>query len=451
MAPLPKPALSPTLTASAPFLAPDPPPTPRPAFPIAALGPRLGAAVAAIAARTQGPVPLAAHHLLTLAALAAQRLAAVRLPTGALRPISCYFVTLVGTGEGRGALAEAVVEPARRVCESAPLQRQRLFFDTPAPSGSDRYRTFRHQSALFAERSEAVIASARTRRAEAASLAGLWDGRVEHTSVLTGPIHPRLSLHFVATPRDGGGVLGDPLLADGGLLGRLLVAAPPSCIGERVWSARNDDAPPELAAFHDHLKTLLAADATVHSRALAFTGSAAVTWFDFAQEMEDGMREGQSYAAIRPLAGRLAEHAARLAAIIELIEDEAVTEIDETALARGLDLARFYAAEAFRLHVAAPILESIPDAADQLQRWLERTHDGRSVTLREVCRSGPACSRDADVAYRLMRRLERLGVIQPKSASTQPPGQPRRVREPYCWTVRPLASTPHAGMSQDVA
>src|SRR5688572_26943399 len=80
-------------------------------FPLDSLGPHLAAAVVAAAARTQAPLELAAHHLLTLAAMPAQRLISVRLPTGPVQPVSCYFLTIIGSGEGRSAAERMCVEP----------------------------------------------------------------------------------------------------------------------------------------------------------------------------------------------------------------------------------------------------------------------------------------------------------------------------------------------------
>ncbi len=452
--PPPTPAAPPAAPAPGPDVSPDTSPGASgdvPTFPTAALGPGLEAAAVAAAARTQGPVILAAHHLLTLAAMAAQRLISVRLPTGALRPVSCYVLTLAGAGEGRSALAKAVVAPMRERADDKVARRSGVFATPSSPGTSDRYRRFGAQSALFAEHGKTIVAPGRVRAAEAASLSGLWDGRVENTFIRTAPDHPRFSFHLVAAPRDAQAMLGDADLADGGVLGRLLAAAPASRIGHRQWRAvPTDDPSEELAAFHVRVQALCARESTAHSRAVAFTEAAASQWLAFAQEVEINMREDGAFAAIRPLAGHLAEHAARLAAVIALMEDDGLTALDEAALARGIALARFYAAEALRLTAFASVLGPAPEAAERLHHWLERTHDGRSITLRDVCRLGPAGSRDADVAYRLMRRLERLGFIQPKTSSEEN-GVTRRVREPYCWVVKPAAANTQVVMSQDVA
>ena len=80
-------------------------------FPLHAMGP-LQKAAEAVVARTQVPPALAAQSVLATATLAVQAHANVRLPHGAVRPLSCLFLTVAGSGERKTsadniALAEA--------------------------------------------------------------------------------------------------------------------------------------------------------------------------------------------------------------------------------------------------------------------------------------------------------------------------------------------------------
>lgn len=433
MAPLPKTPVSP---AARSFPADT-------VFPLPACGQSLANTAAAVATHTQSPPELIAHHLLTLAALAAQRLISVALPTGQQRPVSCYFLTLTGPGEGRSECERAVVAPIRAwEQQPPPLDRLGLFYDPPKPRTDDRYRMVRRQAAVFAGRSATWLAPTRTRFAEAVSLCGLWDGRVENV-VPSGPYYPRLSVDLVTTPRDGFDFLRSPEVIETGLLGRCLAVAPASRVGERVWAPAPAAPSPAFSAFEARALELYKMKPSTHTRAIGFTASASAAWFAFAQEIEASMRTGEALAAIRPLAGRLPEHAARLAAVTALFENPALTELNEVDLARGITLARFYADEALRIQTLAPAQTS--DRADQLQAWLARSYEGQDVTLRDVCRSGPPAVRDADTAYAVMRRLEKLGVVSPKNITHQGPGRPRRMREPYCWQVTT------ANLSREVA
>lgn len=444
-----------------------PPPAPPAAascaapFPAAACGPRLDAAVAAAAARTQAAPELVAHHLLTLAAMAAQRLIAVRLPTGATQPVSTYFLTIAGSGEGRSAAENLCVGPVRfwqrkfadaadiyRDAQGRRLERHNIRlefgevmeFDAfvpvkeSAPGGTskpqecdavflsprragvddryDRYARFGRRGGLFAGAPADLLTPSPARRHEAGSLAALWDGGGVVSGAEDKPAAPRLCVHLVAGGSEGIALLRAPEVAEAGLLGRLLVARPASRIGARVFSESDGAPPAELQALHDRLTELYAREATGETRVVGLSEPARRDWFAFAREAEAAMADGGAFAPIRALAGRLAEHAVRLAAVIALLDDADLAELTPPMLARGIALARFYADEALRLtNLRAPALaDNDPLAA--LQAWLERKYAGREITLREIYCLGPPVLRSAAAALKAMRQLELLGVAQ---------------------------------------
>ncbi|MGE4064695.1 MAG: DUF3987 domain-containing protein [Rhodospirillaceae bacterium] len=461
MAPIPKPAPSPQ---SAHANASAPPSVPRSQFPAGALGPHIGGAASAVAACTQAPLELVAHHLLTLAAMPVQRLVSVRLPTGGVQPVSCYFLTIAGAGEGRSAAERMCVAPVRfweqRFAPPAasligmkaidinkdavwpghpdwnpdkPFLRIRhlgpppqlaaakpskafefdQIFLCPVRSGIndryDRYARFGRRSGLFAGVAADLLTPSCARRNEAVSLSALWDGRAGLDNF---SLEPRLSLHLVATPGEGIALLRAPEVAESGLLGRLLTVYPASRIGARSFHLGDGAPPPELEALHALLTDLYARQAAMETRVLPLAAPAQETWFAFARECEAAMAEGGAFAAIRGLAGHLAEHAVRLAAITALLEDPSREEIDAPALDRGIALARFYAMEALRLADVPVPLPAGDAIIGALQVWLERKYAGREITLREVYSSGPASLRRSASAERAMRQMELLGLAE---------------------------------------
>jgi len=443
MAPLPKSAPPPTPFASAPAIT-LPPPAP---FPAAILGPILAPAITAVAAQTQAPTSLIAHHILTLAAIAAQRLICVRLPTGGQRPVSCFFASLVGAGEGRGAAERLIVEAARAVQPTPRLPNLNLFYDPRPPrvrDGEDRYRSFVRQAGVFTRHPHDLIAPGAHRRAEAATLCALWDGKVIK-SALTGTSYPRLSAHLVTTARASRAVLGDADLLEAGFLGRLLVAAPASNIGAREFApAEHDDPPPAFVRLLSYLAELYEKPPTAATRIIGFSKDAAAAWLSYARETEEALRAGGPLAPLRVFAVHLPEHAARLAAIVALMNDGALTEITAAQLETGLALARFYTEERLRLAGdAAPDLSEV-EKEDLLREWLQRKHEGKVVTLRDLCRTGPNEIRNVDAMYKLMRRMERLGIVQPSNEKVSAAAAPRRPRVTYAWHVESQTVAPGA-------
>lgn len=445
-------------------MAPIPTPTDAPAassaFPIAALGPLLSSSAAAVAAQTQAPVDLAAQHILTLAAMAAQRLIGLRLPTGAQRPVSCFFASLVGTGEGRGAVEKTIVDTVRLwergfedafpmrvvahidegvdtgVARPAPLQYLNLFYNPREPQAEDRYRSYVRQAGLFARHPHDLLQPGRPRREEAMSLCAIWNGKVlQRAAGLM--LFPRLSLHLVTAPRTARVLLDDPELAESGVLGRLLVAAPASRIGARIYTlADSDEPPPAFTALLGALGALYERHSSAEFRVVLFSKPAAEMWLAYVREVEAAMAPGAAFASIRAFAGYVPEHAARLAAVIAFMQDCALEEIGEAHLAAGIALARYYTDVRLILRRLAPVTLGEAEKEELFKDWLGQRPKGERLRLRDVCRIGPPQLRDADTAYKLMRRMERLGIVQPTSAELAGAARPRRPNVRYAWKVQ---------------
>ena len=464
MAPLPRALPKPRLL---PIFTPDPPESAQPAFPRDALGPIMEAAATALADRTQVPFEVAAHHVLTLAAAAAQRFLRIRLPTGERRPVSCYFITLAeadpycaSVRRMVAACVHAVVD--RRDGRKAPTT-MRFIMDpnlgpneepnftitppAPDPPKNRRERTGNGpdtwKAVGFATHPDELISVGQRRRQDAARLCRIWDEGGDRDSDGMHPAAP-LSLHLTATPRAGETLLRDTALADSGFLARMLVAWPASRIGDRAWAGAEDDAPPPAFAAFTTILDALHERPAAPFRTIVFSEPAKLSYFAFMQEVEAAMAPGGAYETIRPLANHLAEHAARLAAVIALIGDGDLAALEKETLEHGIALARFYAAEALRLAGLGRLTAGI-DAASALHIWLERSYAEQEVSLRDICRSGPPAVRDADTAHKIMRKLERLGIVQPMPGEVS--DGPRRVRAAYRWRLCAGVND----MSRDVA
>ena len=83
-------------------------------FPIDALGDLLGSAATAIHERVRCPIAICGQSVIAAATLAAQAHADVQLPTGHVRPISNFFVTIAETGERKTAADSEALWPVRK-------------------------------------------------------------------------------------------------------------------------------------------------------------------------------------------------------------------------------------------------------------------------------------------------------------------------------------------------
>jgi hypothetical protein len=69
------------------------------------------------------------------------------------------------------------------------------------------------------------------------------------------------------------------------------------------------------------------------------------------------MRVDGEFASIRAFASKMPEHAGRLAAVLQVMDDPESTEVSAEAMANGIALTRHYASELLRLKDAALVLQ----------------------------------------------------------------------------------------------
>ena len=84
-------------------------------------------------------------------------------------------------------------------------------------------------------------------------------------------------------------------------------------------------------------------------RPLTFTAPAKRLWELFHDNVEGQLGEGEELAPIRGFGNKAAEHAARLAAIVTLVENPEATTLGKLGIEAGIALTEFYLAEALRL------------------------------------------------------------------------------------------------------
>ncbi|MGE3474638.1 MAG: DUF3987 domain-containing protein [Rhodospirillaceae bacterium] len=424
-------------------------------FPLVSLGPTLTAAASAIAVRTQTPSALAAHAVLSVAALIAQRHIDLRLPTGEIRPVSAFFLTIAESGEHAGAAtalslaplraleARTVTDPVydlyRAAMEKEGRSLPRLkphFLREGAVARSFAWVDMSPRALLVAEDCTALVGHGPERkRLDALGLCALWNGANEDA---------RLSAHVVATPRDARAFLADPGLARHDLFGRLLAVYPASLIGARTWAADeggHETPDPALTAYAQRLVEHVMREEPNTRRVLALSRDAAQAWFAFAREIEAEMADGARLSSVRALAGGLPEHAARLAAVTAFFEDPGLSELSASHMTAGMTLARYYAAEALHIADFTAVTRELEEA-DLLLAWLQRTRAGQVVELRDIYRAGPPSVRNAQTARLLMAQLQRHGAVRAKRSGVDGPKK---------WEVAAASSQDAATMSRDVA
>lgn len=254
----------------------------------------------------------------------------------------------------------------------------------------------------------------------AASLSMLWDDggltRVRATdgvAVLSGR---RVSMHLQAQPDVASRLLSDRTLRDQGLLSRILVAAPDTSQGRRFWkelgAGHNSAMDGYCASMLSLLKRRMPLKDNSRNelapRRLHLVPEARQTWIAFADEVERELSPDGQFPEIGGFAAKLPEHALRLAGVLTLFEDPDALAIPASALNNGIELARYYAKTALRLHGASQV-NAVLLEAEVLLRWLQDKWypgHGATVSLPDVVKDGPNSIRDTGKARQLLKILE---------------------------------------------
>ena len=250
-------------------------------------------------------------------------------------------------------------------------------------------------------------------------LCELWDGkavtRVRATDASVVLYGKRLSLHLMVQPIIAEGVLSNRLLLEQGFLARSLVCWPTSTIGTRTYKAVDITRDPGVQAYNSAMKTLLETPPALAQgrqneldpRELPLSREAKRLWVAFHDHVEGQLGEGAPLEGVRGFGNKAAEHAARLAGVLTLVENVTAPEIDAAHMQAGIALVNFYLSETVRLFTAGGI---DPDVllAEKLLAWATGQP---MIALADVYQYGPNPLRDAKTARRIATLLEEHGWL----------------------------------------
>ena len=444
-------------------------------YPVDALPPLLMAAVEAIADMTQCDPAIAAGSVLGAASLAVMAHADVVLPHGAVVPTSLYLVTLAESGDRKSAaddLAMAAVREAevtgqevRRAqwgdhcCAKEAWQaakadlvkthrkdRAKLeaalkalgdeprppldpFIVVTEPTIAGLEKTFlaaRPALGLFSDEGGQMLGGHamrdESRLHTLTALNNLWQGKpIKRTRAGDGnSLMPgrRLALHLMFQPGIAPKLLGDAEAISTGLVARLLVAAPPSRPGQRLFKMPDADSAAVVAKFSERLAKLLARwehhpDDLQHlePRRLALNAGATAVWIAFHDACQERVRPGGDWEAIRSWGEKAPEQAARLAGVLVVVDSPEAQAIESLSMMQAIRLMEHYGAEVARL-AGQPMLDAKTLEAAKLLDWI-KGKGWQRFPLQHVYQLGPAGMRTAAQARDACERLVDHGYLVP--------------------------------------
>ncbi len=437
-------------------------------FPVGALGDVLGPAAAAIHDRVRAPMAMCGQSVLAAGTLVVQGHANVVLPMGQARPISNYFVTVGVSGErktavdgcalravrtreaklraaydaeyhdyrneqeawgqaraaaiksakGDGAKIKATLD-AIGPPPDAPMQ-PTLTCSEPTYEGLTKlFATGWPSLGLFNDEGGQFIGghgmNEEAKLRTATGLSKAWDG--QHIERVRGgdgvSLLPdrRLAMHLMVQPGVASLLFDDGVLADQGLLSRVLPSFPESAIGARAWREPSDHTGAELGRYDASLLGILEKPLPLVAgkrdqlapRELPLSDTARRLWIGFHNQIEARMGAGGQLEPVSGFANKLPEHAARIAGVLTLLREITAVEINEAVMQAGIDLAQYYVGEALRLHGASQVSGQLRQAQRLLAWLLDRPEP--AISLPDIYQRGPNAVRDKSSAMALVEIL----------------------------------------------
>jgi hypothetical protein len=274
-----------------------------------------------------------------------------------------------------------------------------------------------------------------------AGLSSLWDGspirRVRAADGAYTLPGRRLALHLMMQPGVASSLLSDPVLTDQGFLSRILVSAPHSTAGTRLQRSPDARGTHMLSQYSAQLQSVLERAPSLAAgsanelcpRHLVFDPAAADVWRKYADYVERQLGSGQPYEPIRGLANKLPEHAARIAAVLTIVENVEAATVSEEKFSCACRLTEYFAGEALRLFDAGAARPHITTAEKLLSWW--QAQPETAIHLTQIYQRGPNGLRDAESARRAVQILEEHGLVQRLAPGAEVEGRSRR----DAWTL----------------
>lgn len=450
-------------------------PEPGAPYPVDALPPLLKNAVEAIADKTQCDPAIAAASVLGAGALAVQAHADVVTPHGQTVPTSLYLVTLAESGDRKSAAdklamaavreAEAAGQESKRAgwadyqrakdawteARSFALKRRKgeraaieaalkavgdeprapldpsIVVSEPTIAGLQKtFQTGRPALGLFSDEGGQMIGGHamrdESRLHTVAALNDLWQGEpVKRTRAGDGNsllLGRRLSLHLMIQPAIAPKLLGDAEAIGTGLVGRLLVAAPPSRPGERLFKVPEAESAAKLERLAERLRALLQRwphhpddEQRLQPRRLEMAEGARAAWIVFHDDCQKRVRAGGAWEAIRAWGEKAPEQAARVAGVLAVMVNGGADTVDDASMGRAIRLVEWYGAEVARL-AGQPMLDAKTQRAATLLDWIKAKGLTR-FPLQRAYQGGPSGIRTASLARDACQLLVDHGQLQP--------------------------------------
>jgi hypothetical protein len=231
-----------------------------------------------------------------------------------------------------------------------------------------------------------------------AALCALWDGepvkRVRATKDETYLQNgKRLSVHVMVQPEIGGEFLSQKDLQGQGFFSRVLVSNPPSTIGTRKQHDKDPLTDEHMFFCHQRLYSIFQKPLPLSPgklnelcpRSIVFDDDAVILWKEYADAIEERQIAGGEYENVRGFAGKMAENASRIAAVMTLVEDIDAPTISKHYLQNAIAIMDYFAEQSLAMFESNRVGPDMLNA-QKLLKWLQDEWQEDHINVRTVSR-----------------------------------------------------------------
>ncbi len=461
-------------------------PYPAEPYPMAALGTVLSEAAQALHEVIQAPDAMCGQSILGAASLAVQAYVNVGID-GRVTPLSLFCITVGESGERKSAVDTLALGPVRRFQSnlSRQYEQDRLRYRNAQDAYEkernrilgDRKKSLESKTAaldalgpppdiplvpvlvtddvtyegivkllergwpsigLFADEGGKLVGghamNPDNALKSAAGLSSFWDGRDvarlrsgDGATLLQGR---RVAVHWMIQPKVAQILFGNEILQGQGFLSRCLPTWPESTAGTRLYAEQDLSKDQRIQRYENTLMGILdtplpLAEGTqnvLQPRCLGLAPDAKRAWIEFHNHVEQQL--ANELVAIRGFGNKTAEHAARIAGVLGMVEDPAARVIGIDPMQRGIELAQYYLGEVLRVHDAGAVTPEIQHA-ERVLEWMRENLDkatgpASSYTLRNLCQFGPLprAKKDVEKTLRILEEHNLVVGLGPSSDTT---------------------------------
>lgn len=257
-----------------------------------------------------------------------------------------------------------------------------------------------------------------------AVLSKLWDGdvitrvRSEERYRLPGR---RLASHLMLQPVIFNRILTNPEMREQGIMARFLTAYPPVAGDTGIYNAADLSQDADLSAFWARCNEILdieggfplkrGTDNELDPQPIKPSLEAKKVWERFYESVESELGPNGKYRPCYSFAKKVAEHAARIAGILETFENLHAPDISAVTMGKAIAVAQWYLNEALRMNGSVFVDQEL-ELAQKVLEFLQK-QKLKQFTLRDIMKNGPNAVRTKKVAEKMIQLLLQHEYVEP--------------------------------------